>query len=163
MNSISGVFLIIGGNIGDRLKFLALCCDWIEKDLGKILQTSSIYETAAWGKQNESAYLNQVIEIETNLSPCELMKGCLEIEEKMGRLREQKWAARIIDIDILLYKNKIIKENHLQIPHKHLHERRFVLIPLCELIPHAIHPILQKDMNHLLLHCEDKLEVIRLD
>ena len=117
----------------------------------KIIRSSAIYETEPWGNKDQNWFLNAVIEVKTKLSPSELMELCLVTESKLGRTRAKdiKWAERNIDIDILLYNEEIIEENNVTIPHKYLHERAFVLVPLLELIPDYIHPIRKKTLLDL--------------
>jgi 2-amino-4-hydroxy-6-hydroxymethyldihydropteridine diphosphokinase len=156
---MNGIYLIIGGNIGNRIVNLEQCRFELEKSVGKLLATSSIYETAAWGKEDEMPYLNQVLEIETQMNPAALMQTCIDIELRLGRTRNQKWEARVIDIDILFYHQEIIELPNLSIPHPHLHKRKFVLIPMHELAPDFIHPIFHRNIHDLLTDCEDPLEV----
>src|SRR5437868_14810024 len=96
-------FLLTGGNLGDRNSNLATAREWIESACGKIINSSSIYETAAWGKTDQPAFLNQALEIDTLLNAKQLIRHVLKIEKKMGRQRKEKYDPRIIDIDILLF------------------------------------------------------------
>jgi 2-amino-4-hydroxy-6-hydroxymethyldihydropteridine diphosphokinase len=153
------IYLLLGGNIGDRLNYLQEAQKQIERKIGKIVQQSSIYETAPWGVENQPNFLNQAIEVDTHLSPQELLKSILEIEISLGRERHQKWYARTIDIDMLLYKQKIIHEQDLIVPHLRLPFRRFGLIPLAEIAPYFIHPQLNKTIQMILEECSDTLEV----
>jgi 2-amino-4-hydroxy-6-hydroxymethyldihydropteridine diphosphokinase len=124
------------------------------------LQSSSIYQTAAWGNTHQPDFLNKVIEVETNLAVQNCLKQVLEIEKKMGRVRtEQKWTARTIDIDILFYNEEVINEENLNIPHPYLHERKFVLIPLVEIVPNFVHPLFNMSIFDLLSSCSDELEI----
>lgn len=154
------LFLITGGNIGDRKKNLETAAALIQKQIGKIIRLSALYETEAWGIMNQPPFYNQVLEIETLLSPREVLRLILKIEEEMGRKRSIKNAARIIDIDILFFNHEIIKEHNLIIPHPEIANRRFVLLPLLELEPHKIHPVLHKSIQELLSETKDKLKVI---
>lgn len=154
---MNGIYLIIGGNMGNRAEHLATCRKCISEQIGMITQASSIYETAAWGNQDNPAFLNQVICIQTSVSPIQLLEKCLAIEAYMGRKRTTQWASRIIDIDILFYKHLIIQLPQLQIPHPHIPQRRFVLTPMNEIAPLALHPVLQKSMRDLLINCPDQL------
>jgi 2-amino-4-hydroxy-6-hydroxymethyldihydropteridine diphosphokinase len=159
---MNGVYIIIGGNLGDRAFYLSLCRQCIEVQIGNIINHSSTYETAAWGKTNVPKYLNQVLRVDTNLNALNLLSQCLEIEKTMGRIRSEKWDSRVIDIDILFFNNEIIATDQLTIPHPYLHERKFVLIPLNELIPDYIHPILKKTVTELLQLSSDLLLVEKI-
>jgi 2-amino-4-hydroxy-6-hydroxymethyldihydropteridine diphosphokinase len=154
------LFLITGGNIGDRKTNLETAAALIQKQIGKIMRLSAIYETEAWGITNQPAFYNQVLEIETLLSAREVLDLILKIEEQMGRKRSIKNAARNIDIDILFFNNEIINEHNLTIPHPEIINRRFVLLPLLELEPEKIHPVLHKSIQELLSETKDKLEAI---
>jgi len=153
------VFLLIGGNIGDRKQHLDTARKYLEQCCGKISKCSSIYETAAWGKTDQADFLNQALELETELNAKDLMKEILKIESKMGRERNEKYNARTIDIDILFFNDEIIDEPGLIIPHPQLQHRRFVLIPLNEIAPKVVHPVLKKNISELLEHCKDNLPV----
>lgn len=154
-----GVYLLLGGNIGDRLFYLRSAIDKIGERAGKVLQRSPIYETAPWGMPDQPDFLNQAIEIETSMYPRLLLQELLAIELTLGRERHHKWYARTIDIDILLYAEQVITSEDLVIPHPRLSFRRFGLTPLAEIAPQVIHPQLNKTITTLLLECEDTLEV----
>lgn len=154
------LFLITGGNIGDRKGNLEAAAALIQKQIGKIIRLSAIYETEAWGITNQPAFYNQVLEIDTLLSAREVLHLILKIEEEMGRKRTIKNAARIIDIDILFFNNEIINEHNLIIPHPEIANRRFVLLPLLELDPTKLHPSLHKTVQELLAETKDKLNAI---
>lgn len=162
-------YLLLGSNIGDRLQHLQDARDLLwNGNQGGItaserriitLKASSIYETAAWGKIEQDDYLNQVIAISTGLTPMALLNETSCIETRLGRVRKKVWEPRIIDVDILLYGNEIIREEKLIIPHPHLQNRRFVLTPLAEIAPHLLHPVFKKDILRLLEECPDPLWV----
>ncbi|MBX3256896.1 MAG: 2-amino-4-hydroxy-6-hydroxymethyldihydropteridine diphosphokinase [Chitinophagaceae bacterium] len=156
-------YLLIGGNTGNRFANLENAVNHIKKECGKQLLISHIYETAAWGKRDQAAFLNQALLIETSLTPTQLLHAVLAIEAKMGRHRQEKYGPRIIDIDILFYNNAIINEPFLIIPHPALPQRRFALEPLGEIAPGYIHPVLKKSIKLLLEECPDPLEVEKLD
>lgn len=144
------VFLLLGSNMGDSQKYLQEARLALQHQIGTLLATSSVYQTAAWGKTNQPDFLNQVLNMETALEPFEVLNRCLGIEQGLGRVREEKWAARTIDIDILFYDSMIVNHENLVIPHPFLHERAFTLIPLVELAPEWVHPVLKKSMTDLL-------------
>lgn len=155
-------YLLLGGNLGDRRKYIALAIAEIEAKIGNITKRSSLYETASWGKHDQPDFFNQVIEVKTSLNPQELLSGILSIEAQLGRKRIEKWGSRIIDIDILLYQDQVINEPELIVPHPYLAFRRFCLMPLCEIAPEFIHPLLKKNIQELLIELSDDLFVKRL-
>ncbi|MEM1328409.1 MAG: 2-amino-4-hydroxy-6-hydroxymethyldihydropteridine diphosphokinase [Bacteroidota bacterium] len=152
-------YLLIGGNLGNREQQLQIARQWIEQKVGQIVQRSSVYETAAWGITDQPDFLNQVILVETELSPIELLDAVQWIELEMGRVRLRHWGERIMDIDILFYDDQIIDEPRLQVPHPGIPDRNFVLAPLREIAPNFLHPIFQKTIETLSLACTDLLEV----
>src|SRR5688500_14867053 len=152
-------YLLLGGNIDNRLHNLTKARELLQQDVGKIVEGSGIYETAAWGNMDQPVFLNQVLLIETILSAEETMNKILFIEKKMGRIRTQKNASRIIDIDILFFNKEVIKTRNLTIPHPEIQNRNFVLHPLKELIPEFEHPVLHRTIHELFLECSDTLAV----
>ena len=152
-------YLLLGSNMGNSQKQLSKAILNIEKKIGKVKRRSGIYQTAAWGKTDQPDFLNQVVIAETILEPAETMQTILAIEKKMGRIRTQKNDPRIIDIDILFFDKQIINEKDLVVPHPAIQLRRFVLVPLNELSPNLVHPILKKSIHQLLLKCPDNLDV----
>lgn len=148
-------YLLTGSNMGDRLAYLQEGNSLIEQKCGKIVQQSAIYETEPWGLIEQPAFLNQVIMIKTALSPDELMTELLNIEAMIGRVRSVKMGPRIIDLDILIYNQLIVDSPFLQIPHPALPNRKFALIPLSEIAPALLHPVLQKTISTLLFECSD--------
>ncbi len=153
------VYILTGGNLGDRLTNLQEAKLYLANETGNIVKSSSIYETEAWGNNNQPDFYNQVHIISTKLSAEELMEKILKIEEEMGRVRTVKNASRIIDIDILFFNLDIINIKNLVIPHAEISNRRFVLTPLDELSPGFVHPVLNKTIHELLLTCKDTLNV----
>ena len=130
---IENIFLGLGSNQGDRELNLKNSIKLLNSRVGKVLNTSGIYESEPWGVKNQNYFLNQVIEIETHIDPNDLLNICKNIEYDMGRKPEIRWGKRVIDIDILYYQSKIINQEKLIIPHKLMHERKFVMIPLKEI------------------------------
>lgn len=155
-------YLLTGGNMGDRQKNLATTYEQIQQECGDIVSSSSIYETAAWGKKDQPPFLNQALEIQTELTPRKLLKKILAIEKQIGRVRKEKYGPRIIDIDILLFNDGIYNYTSLKIPHPEMQNRRFVLVPLAEIAPEAIHPIFKKTIAELLAVCPDELAVKKI-
>jgi 2-amino-4-hydroxy-6-hydroxymethyldihydropteridine diphosphokinase len=155
-------YLLIGGNEGDRFLHMQQARTNIELICGQLLLVSSIYETAPWGKTDQPDFLNQVLLIDTEFSPEELLKSILSIEEKGGRKRTVKNAPRTIDIDILFYNDLILEKPGLTIPHPRIAIRRFVLEPLNEISPEFIHPVIGKTIRELLLECKDELGVKKI-
>jgi 2-amino-4-hydroxy-6-hydroxymethyldihydropteridine diphosphokinase len=154
------VFLGIGANLGDRSSTLKNAISGIEEHIGPVLKSSSIYETDPWGFENANKFLNMVVEVDTKLSPSGLLMAILMIESHLGRIRNEKqYSSRVIDIDILLYNEMVINKNNLKVPHPLMHERKFVLAPLCEIAPDMVHPVLKKSYSELLTLCKDKNEV----
>ncbi|GAB4038731.1 2-amino-4-hydroxy-6-hydroxymethyldihydropteridine diphosphokinase [Spirosoma gilvum] len=153
------VYLLLGANLGDRIKTLNRAIDLIAERIGSVGQESAIYETAPWGVTDQPTYLNQVLAIETTLKPEELLNQTQAIEQELGRVRIERWGARLIDIDILYYDQLKLQTERLTIPHPYLHQRRFTLVPLAEISPDFVHPILQKTSLELLAECADTSEV----
>jgi 2-amino-4-hydroxy-6-hydroxymethyldihydropteridine diphosphokinase len=157
------VYLGLGTNLGDRKRNLREAIEKIGEHIGKVLNSSSVYETAPWGFDAENDFLNMVTEVETGLSPSELLKKIFEIELKLGRERTQdRYSSRVIDIDILLYDDLIVDQKGLKIPHRLMHERRFVLAPLWEIAPDLIHPMLKKRISVLLDECRDRTKIVKV-
>lgn len=151
------VFLGLGTNLQNREGNLEHAVAGIKKNIGPVLMSSSIYETEPWGFQSDKEFLNMVVKVCTNLTPSGLLGRILMIESLLGRIRGPvRYSSRLIDIDILLYEDMIVDEESLKIPHPLLHERRFVLVPLCELAPDMMHPVLKKTFADLLEICKDK-------
>jgi len=149
------VVLGLGGNMGDRNLALKQARDYIQNEIGFIIQESSLFQTSSWGITDQDYFLNQVIIVSTLLNAEKVLKKCMEIELKLGRIRAEKYGSRIIDIDILFFNNEIIEKENLIIPHLLLHKRKFVLVPLMEIISDFVHPVLNKTIEELTNECED--------
>ncbi len=156
------VYLLLGSNVGNSKQHLHIAKQKITKYIGKIRRSSSIYITAAWGKQDQQDFLNQVIIIDTNFSAIDTLSKSIAIEHEMGRIRTIKNAPRIIDIDILFFNKEIIKTPTLSVPHPLIQERKFVLTPLNELSPNWKHPVFKVSVHQLLIKCIDKLSVDKI-
>lgn len=152
------VVLILGGNLGDRKELINQAVKSISEK-NRLIAFSAIYETQAWGNVAHGNFLNQVIQIESSLSPEKLLHQIQQIEKKLGRKRTETWGDRTMDIDILYFGDEVIKTPNLTIPHRYIQDRRFVLIPLAEILPDMIHPVLGKSNQTLLEECQDPCEV----
>lgn len=156
---MNNAWLLVGGNMGNREHYLAQALIQIGKNCGAVVKKSALYQTAAWGLQDQHAFLNQAVELETKLPADALLATLLNIEENLGRRRYIKYGPRTIDIDILLFNDDIINTKNLTVPHPQLQNRRFVLVPLAEICGHKLHPVLFKTMTQLLAECPDQLAV----
>ncbi len=152
-------YLLTGGNLGDREQYLATARNFINHQCGTITAASSLYKTAAWGNTDQPAFLNQALEIETVLNARQLIRRLLKVEKQMGRIREEKYGPRLIDIDILLFNNEKHNYQFLRLPHPEMQNRRFALLPLAEIAADIVHPVLKKSIAELLKECKDELEV----
>ena len=154
------VFLGIGTNLGDRVTNIKNAVAEIVENIGPVVKSSSVYETEPWGFNTGDMFLNMVVQADTELSPSGVLGAILMIETLLGRTRgKKKYSSRIIDIDILLYEDFVINEASLKIPHPLMHKRKFVLVPLCEIAPELIHPVLKESFSSLLNSCTDKNNV----
>lgn len=156
-------YLLIGGNEGDKTNHLAEARRRIKDSGSSILLASSLYETAAWGKTDQPAFLNQALMIETDRQAPELLETLLAIEADMGRVRKERYGSRMIDIDILFFNEAVFDLPRLKIPHPEIPNRRFALAPLQEIAPGLVHPVLHQTVSSLLAACTDPLEVHRLE
>ena len=152
-------YLITGGNIGQSEQQLAFAARLLEERCGRIVDRSSMYITAPWGKSDQPEFLNQAVVLDTTLNAQELLTEILYIEHLMGRNREEKFGPRIIDIDIIFFNHQVIRQDGLIVPHPEMQNRRFVLQPLSEVIPAYIHPVYYKTVLELLRDCSDDLPV----
>jgi 2-amino-4-hydroxy-6-hydroxymethyldihydropteridine diphosphokinase len=154
------VYIGIGSNLGNKRENYLEALERIAKlPKTRIIKESSVYESQPHGDSKEW-YINGVIEIETELKPELLLGKFKNIERAMGRKKvRKKWGARIIDIDILLYDSLVMNKKSLKIPHPEMHQRKFVLIPLSELAPQVIHPVLSASISELLVGVKDDKKV----
>lgn len=156
------VYLCLGSNSGDRLKLIEQAVGFLNlaQDI-KLIRTSALYETEPWGVKNQNWFLNMAVEIKTSLSPQDLLVKLQNIERTLGRNREKeiRWGERPIDIDIIFYDNLVLESDVLTIPHKFMHKRAFVLVPLLELIPDFVHPVFNITISQLYDNLEEVEEV----
>jgi 2-amino-4-hydroxy-6-hydroxymethyldihydropteridine diphosphokinase len=157
---LSLVYIALGSNLGDRAANLAKAREMLADDI-QVLKCSSIYQTAPWGYSEQDDFFNQVLECETLLRPLILLNRLKKVEKKMGRKKTFRNGPRVIDLDILFYDDLILKTRRLVIPHPGLHERAFVLVPMAEVNPGFVHPVLGKTIVALLAKV-DQAGVVRL-
>lgn len=156
------VYLCIGGNLGDRLDNIHETHDFISFNMGEIIAMSSIYESSPWGMTGVEDFLNQVILIETELNPIQLLQEIKELEEYYGRERKPgQYLSREMDVDILFWNDEVLEMEKLTVPHPRITERRFVLVPLAEVAPDLMHPSLKKSILELLAICTDESKVLK--
>ena len=158
---MQGIYILLGTNLGDRAKNLAQAKNLAGQAGVRVVRESAVYETAAWGVEDQPGFLNQVVEVITNLAPHALLDQLLAIEQEMGRIRERKWGERLIDLDILYYQDEVIDTEQLSVPHPGIPDRRFTLVPLVELAAEEVHPTLGQTQSQLLEVCPDLLEVTK--
>ncbi len=155
------IYCSLGSNLGDRQNHLKRGIECLKQEKIMIVDQSSIYETSPWGVESQDMYLNQVIELETEISPKELIEICQNCERKVGRNSDQgHMQARVLDIDIVFYGDQIISNPEIEIPHPRMHQRMFVLIPLLELDEDFVHPVSGKAVWELYNECRDDSEVL---
>jgi len=145
--------------MGDRKLYIEKSMQQIEQEVGRILCSSKIYESSPWGVTNQNNFLNSVIKVESKLDAITILEQLQKIEQKMGRIRKEKWGERKIDLDILFYNSEIINTENLKVPHPYIQDRKFVLVPLAEMNEKYIHPKLKMDIFALLKQCKDSEEV----
>jgi 2-amino-4-hydroxy-6-hydroxymethyldihydropteridine diphosphokinase len=154
------VYLQLGSNLGERKRLISDATKEISEYIGKVSVRSQIYESTPWRVDGQDNYLNQIIEVKTLFSAQETLVSALKIENDLGRVRVEKWGERLIDIDIIFFNDDIIETPDLCIPHKHMHERNFVLAPLNEIIPYFIHPKYNKTVSELFNASKDTEKVV---
>lgn len=155
------VILLLGSNMGNREELLHKACQALQNEVGELTHLSGLYETEPWGFEAEQNFLNQVATLKTNLNPHQLLKVTQQIEARAGRVRaaDGRFISRTLDIDILFFGNKQVDTPDLQIPHPHLHKRRFTLVPLADHHAQMEHPTLKQTISQLLESCPDELPV----
>lgn len=154
-------YLGLGSNLGDKIENIKKACDLISSEIAQIIGFSSFYQTEPWGSTDQPEYINRVVRIFTDHEPLFLLKELHRIEDKLGRIRDEKWGPRIIDIDLLYYGKYVIDRDDLIIPHPELTERNFVLVPLSEISPDYLHPVFKLTNKELLDFCTDKSKVVK--
>ena len=155
------VYLQLGSNLGERELLISDAVQEISKHVGDVNICSLLYESTPWRVDGQKSYLNQIIKVKTLLSAEDILVAVLKIENDLGRVRIEKWGERLIDIDIIFFNNDIIETADLCIPHKHMHERNFVLVPLNDIAPLFIHSKYNKTVSQLLNESKDTEKVER--
>lgn len=156
------IFLLLGGNLGNVKQNFDKATSLIHDRIGNITSKSKLYQSEAWGFESDKKFLNQVLQLKSTLSPIETLIATQKIESELGRVRDphaQGFQSRLIDIDILYFGSRIINTDKLVIPHYAIHERKFTLLPLSEIAPIYIHPVLSKSSSDLLRICPDQSTV----
>ena len=159
-------FILFGSNMGDKNKIYTQACLLINNRCGRIVAQSSAYESEPWGFEAKEWFLNRLIVVETELEPEAMMQQLLDIEAELGRVRHPEaggYASRTADLDILYYGSRIVLTDSLTIPHPRLHQRRFALLPLCEVVPEFVHPAFNMTQTELLKRCFDFSEVRKIE
>ncbi len=158
--------ILFGSNMGDKNEIFAQACLFINNRCGRIVAVSSAYESEPWGFEAEEWFLNRLITVETELEPEEMMQQLLGIEAELGRVRHPEtdgYTSRTADLDILYYGSRIVVTGSLVVPHPRLHQRRFALLPMCEMVPQFVHPAFKLTQTELLERCPDTSEVRKID
>ena len=160
MTELTTVYLSLGSNMGDRQQNLDLALKLLSQRM-QVSKVSSVYDTEAVGPISQPRFLNLACEVKTRLAPEGLLTMVKGLELKMGR-KGRTGEPRIIDVDILLYGDTVVKTKDLEIPHPRMAERQFVLVPLAEIAPDAVHPVLKKPINELNKAIKEKQGVMKL-
>lgn len=158
--------ILFGSNMGDKNKIYTQACLLINNRCGRIVAQSSAYESEPWGFEAKEWFLNRLIVVETELEPEAMMRQLLDIEAELGRVRHPEaggYTSRTADLDILYYGSRIVLTDSLTIPHPRLHQRRFALLPLCEVVPEFVHPAFNMTQTELLKRCFDFSEVRKIE
>ncbi len=160
----NSVVLILGSNLYNREELLRKAIEALEERLGEKVAISSVYESEPWGFDSEYPFLNQAVEINTNLSAPVVLRECLDIEKSLGRIRGEgdTYQDRTIDIDIMLFGNEVVNTPDLEIPHPRMHQRMFCMLPIAEINSDRMIPGQEKTVRDLLIECTDQSEVFPL-
>ncbi len=156
---MTNIYIGLGSNTGQRETYLQHAIQEMEKEEITITRQSSLYESDAWGFTDQATFLNQVVQVTSLLAPEQLLQRLKAIERKLGRQERERWHEREIDLDILYFDQWIIKTSDLQIPHRYVRQRNFVLVPLAEIADTYQDPETNESIQELLLKCEDKSKV----
>nr|WP_294874182.1 2-amino-4-hydroxy-6-hydroxymethyldihydropteridine diphosphokinase [uncultured Pedobacter sp.] len=157
------VYLLLGSNLGEREQLIEDAIKQIANEIGEVFIRSSVYETEAWGNEDQPSFLNIALGVETKLTPIEVLNKALEIELELGRVRHEKWGSRLIDIDLIFYDDIVVDMGaELQIPHPQMQYRKFVLEPLAEIVPDYMHPVLKMTVREVLERLRDNLSVSKI-
>ncbi len=154
-------YLLLGSNMGNSIAHLSQAFYAITAQVGNSMGVSAIYQTAPWGNTQQNDFYNQALWIKTPFTANLVLQKCLKIERELGRVRDEKWGPRIIDIDIVFFNNKVISQVNLTIPHPHIQERRFALQCLMDVCPNYRHPLFNKSIRQILKGCTDNSSVKR--
>lgn len=151
------IYLLLGGNLGDKIAVQNEAAQLISERIGAVLQRSSVYESEPWGFDNAPTFINQVLKIESNATPHEILEQTQRIEKELGRVRNDApgYSSRLIDIDLLFYGDVVVDTVDLQVPHPQIQNRRFTLLPMAEVAAQFVHPALSQTMEALLEGCPD--------
>lgn len=153
------LYLLLGGNLGDKKAIFSRAIIRLTEELGELIDCSSIFETEPWGFEADEFFWNQVLVIQTDKDPQEVLVATKAIEIELGRERGlERYASRTIDIDLLFYDDRVLDEENLQLPHPRMIDRNFVLKPMVEIAPDFVHPVFNKSLAQLLSECDDTLE-----
>ena len=150
-------YIGIGSNLGNREENCEKAVMRLSEKGIQVIKRSVLYETEPWGVREQPKFINMAVEADTELKPYELLKTLKGIEGELGRTKGIRWGQRVLDLDILLYNDMVMKTGDLEIPHPHIKDRDFVLRPLAEIAPDLVHPILKKSIKELFLDYPGKL------